>query len=250
MNVLITGASSRLAQAIAGLLGQHHRLRLMDWVAVEPPAKGESFQGDLREPRDAWQAMRGIQALIHTAAFPPDLPAAGLAREQALLELGARGTHVLLSAAVEAGVRRCVYAGTLALFRDYPDDVYISEEWKPLPSLRMEEMSNYLGELTCREFARTYRLTATSLRLGTLVLEEETEGLTPDPSWLDLRDAAQAFQCALQLDYSDEVSWFRRWHLYHVCAEIPNPRFLIDAAKRIGYQPVHNFQSHWAAAEG
>ena len=53
--------------------------------------------------------------------------------EQALLERATRGTHVLLSAAVEAGVGRVVYGSTLAVFAAYPDDVYISERWEPQP---------------------------------------------------------------------------------------------------------------------
>jgi nucleoside-diphosphate-sugar epimerase len=249
MNILITGASSRLAQYIAAALGREHQLLLMDRVPVDPPENARFFQGDILEPDDAWRAVRGMQALIHTAAPPPDLPEPGLARDQALLELGTRGTHVLLSAAVQAGVRRCVYAGTLGLFGAYPDEVYISENWKPLPSLEMVQMSNYLGELACREFAHEHRLTATALRLGELVLEEETADLPPDPSWLDLRDAAQAFQCALRLDASDEVSWVRRWSVYHICADIPNPKYLIESARQIGYQPVHNFQGRQSAAK-
>jgi nucleoside-diphosphate-sugar epimerase len=249
MNILITGAANRLAQAIAEALGREHHLRLMDRVAVEPPDRAEFFQGDILDPDDAWRAVRGMQALIHTASPPPDLPAGELAGEQALLELGTRGTHELLSAAVKAGIRRCAYAGTLDIFSSYPDDVYISENWKPLPPPEMGTMSNYLGELVCREFAWDYRLTATSLRLGRLVEEEETEGLEPDPLWLDLRDAALAFQCALRLDRSDEVAWSRRWSVYHICADIPNPRCLIDRARSIGYEPVHNFQDRWQAWE-
>jgi nucleoside-diphosphate-sugar epimerase len=247
MEVLITGAASRLGREIAAAIGQEHRLRLMDTVAVDPPEKSEFFAGSILDPDDAWRAVRGVDAVIHTAALPLPLPAGDLKSEGDRLEWAARGTHVLLSAAADAGVRSCVYAGTLAVFKDYPDDVYISENWKPLPRLEMAEMSNYLGELVCREFVREYRLTCTSLRLGELVPEEETEGRTPDLLWLDPRDAAQAFQCALRLDSSD-AEWFRRWNIFHVCADIPNPKYLIDRARSIGYRPVHNFQASWSAA--
>jgi len=249
MDVLITGAASPLGREIAAAIVQEHRLRLMDTVAVEPPEQCEFFAGSLLDPDDAWRAVRGMDAVILTAAPPAELPEEELAHENALLEWVARGTHVLLSAAVEAGVRRCVYAGTLAIFRDYPDDVYISENWKPLPRLQMGEMSNYMGELVCQEFARENRLTCTSLRLGELVLEEEAEGRRPDLMWLDPRDAAQAFGSALRLDFSDELAWYRRWRVLHVCADIPNPKYLIDRAKSIGFAPVHNFQASWPAVE-
>ena len=248
MNVLITGAASPLGQALAGRLASQHRLRLMDRVAVPTPEKAEAFVGDLLDPASVWQAVRGMHAVIHTAAPPPDLPGPGLARDQALLELATRGTHVLASAMVEAGIRRLVYAGTLAIFRAYADDVYITENWKPLPGTDMEVMSNYLGELGCREFAMAHRLTATAVRLGTLVLEEDVLGQPPDLAWLDLRDAAQAFEGPLAIDNSDEVSWVRRWSVIHACADLAHPKYLIDVARRHGFRPEHNFQAHWQAA--
>ena len=246
MKILVTGASSRLAQAVVAELGQEHSLRLMEGVPVTPPEKAESVQGSLLNPDDAWRAVRGMEAVIHTGEPPPDLPEGGLARDQALLDLATRGTHNLFKAAVEAGVRRLLYAGALAVFSPYPDDVYISELWKPLPTPEMGEMSRYLGEQVCREFARDYTVTATSLRLGKLTLEEEVAGQTPDLMWLDLRDAAQAFRCALGRDNGRDVSWTRRWAVCHVGADIPNPKYLTSQAlTNMGYKPAHNFRANW-----
>ncbi len=246
MKILITGASSRLAQAVVAEFGQEHQLRLLDSVPVEPSEKVEAVQGSLLNPDDAWRAVRGMEAVIHTGEPPPDLPEGGLPRDQALLDLATRGTHNLFKAAVEAGVRRLLYAGTLAIFSSYPDDVYISDLWKPLPTPEMGELSRYLGEQVCREFARDYLVTGTSLRLGKLTLEEEVAGQPPDLIWLDLRDAAQAFRRALGRDNGRDVSWTRRWAVYHVCADIPNPKYLTSQALRnMGYTPAHNFRANW-----
>lgn len=250
MNVLVTGGASRLAREIVTALAGEHHFRLMDRVATAPPEGVEFVQGDLLDPRDVWLAVRGMQAIIHTAAPPPDLPASGLARDHELLELGTRGTHVLLSAAVEAGVRRVVYAGTLRLFDAYADDITITENWQPLPSLDMAEMSNYLGELGCREFAFAHRLTATSLRLGALVAAEEVADRVPDPLWLDVRDAARAFGYALKLDDSDAVQAAWRWHVYHICAAHDNPRFLVEAAGAMGFTPMYGFTGNGPTAGG
>lgn len=246
MKILITGASSRLAQAILAELGREHSLRLMDSVPVEPPEKSEFIQGSLLNPEDAWRAVRGMEAVIHTGEPPPDLPGDGLRRDQMLLDLATRGTHNLFKAAVEAGVKRLLYAGTLAIFRAYPDDVYINELQKPLPGPEMGEMSRYLGELTCREFVRDCMVTATCLRLGALALEEEVAGQAPDLMWLDLRDAAQAFRVALNRDSSRDASWARRWAVWHVGAAIPNPKYLTSKTLTdLGYKPAHNFQGNW-----
>src|SRR5437588_4791093 len=107
-------------------------------------------------------------------------------------------------------------------------------------------MTKYLGELTCREFARDHMVTVTCLRLGELVLEEEVAGQPPNLMWLDLRDAAQAFQAALRRDQSSAVAWTRRWTVYHIAAPILNAKYLIEQATRMGYQPQHSFAAHWA----
>ena len=75
------------------------------------------------------------------------------------MDLATRGTHLLFKAAVEAGVKRFIYGSTLEIFGNYPDDIYISEFYKPLPKPEIHQLTRYLGELTCREFARTYLIT-------------------------------------------------------------------------------------------
>ena len=243
MNILITGASSQLAQAIATELKEDHNVRLMDSVPVDVAEGCDFSQGNILDPEDSWEALRGIDTLIHTGEPPTDLPSDELEREQMLLDLATRGTHVLFSAAVEAGIKKFICASTLSIFSAYPDDVYITELWKPLPSPEIVEMTKYLGELTAREFAREHLVTVTGLRLGELVLEEAVQRETPSLAWLDIRDAAGAFRCALNRDSSNSVWWTQRWAVYHICADIPNPKFLINQARGIGYQPTHDFQS-------
>ena len=175
MEVLITGASSALGRAVAAELAAGHKLRLFDSIVVDAGDNARSIAGELTDPETVWKAVRGVDAILHLGEPPPDLPDDGLAREQALLDYATRGTHVLFRAGVDAGVRRFVFGSTLEVFRDYPDNVYISENWKPLPSPRMEVMSRYLGEGVCRCFACDNRIGVTVLRLGRLVLEEEVE---------------------------------------------------------------------------
>ncbi|MBM3265408.1 MAG: NAD(P)-dependent oxidoreductase [candidate division Zixibacteria bacterium] len=247
MNILITGAASTLAREIAVALGETHQLRLMDEVPVEPPEKAEFFQGTLLEQDDVWRAVRGMHAVLHTGEVPPNLPDDPLARDQRRLDLATRGTHNLFKAGVEAGVKRFVYGSTLDIFRPYSDEVYISEMWKPLPSPDMPEMSRYLGELICREFARDFMVTVTALRLGKMVYEEQVAGQKPDLLWVDYRDACQAFRTALDRDACDQVWWTRRWTMCHICADIPNPKYLITHAGHLGYRPEHRFAAHWNA---
>ena len=122
MNVLITGAESRLGQAIARELAPGNRLRL--WGTGDPPSElGENityFEGDLRDPDVAWHAVRNMQAIVHTGEPPPNLPEDDLVCESELLDLATRGTHVLFKAGIEAGIKRFVYGSTLQIFEAYP----------------------------------------------------------------------------------------------------------------------------------
>ena len=168
MNVLITGADSRLGQAVAGALMSGNRLRL--WGNGEAPdgldENVEWCTGDMCDPDVSWQAVRDMHAIVHTAEAPDGLPDDDLACEQALLDLRTRGTHVLFLAGLEAGVKRFLYGSTLEVFEAYPDDVYISEMWRPLPSPDKFQLTRYLGEMTAREFARDFPVAVTALRLG------------------------------------------------------------------------------------
>jgi len=248
MRILLTGAASDLGRALTSeLQAAGHQLRLVDSEAVTASPATEACAADLTNAEDSWRAVRGVDAVIHTGEPPLNTPADGEAREIFLLDYYTRGTHVLLKAAVEAGVKRVVYGSTLDLFRPYPDDVYISEMWRPLPTPDIEPMARYLGELTCREFARDFLVGISALRLGTMALEEEVVGQTPDLMWLDRRDTVQAFCGALERNNADNPNWSRRWELFHVCATPPNPKYLCDRAAQI-VEPQHHFAPAWKAA--
>jgi nucleoside-diphosphate-sugar epimerase len=188
------------------------------------------------------EAVRDIDVVIHTGQPPPALPADVLLYEEMLLDLATRGTHVLCQAAVEAGVKRLVYGSTLEVFGDYPDTVFVTEHYKPLPTTEPRVLAQYLGEVVCREFARDYEFTATALRLGRLVWEEDLVGGKPDLLWLDIRDAASAFVQAIERDDSDSLNWVVRWAVYHICAPVPNAKFLIGRAEGMGYAPKRDLQ--------
>lgn len=236
MRVLITGAASALGQAVATALAGTAQVRLMDDCAP-PRQEVEWIAARLTDADAAWQAVRRVDAVVHTGEPPPAPECA-----EDLLDRATRGTHVLLQAAVEAGVKRFVYGSTLEVFRAYPDTVYVTEHYKPLPGPELKVLARYLGELTCREFARDYPITGTALRLGKLVWEEEVVGRERDLMWVDVRDAAQAFCAALTRDASASLDWVPRWAVYHIAAPIAQPKFLLDRAQAMGYRPQHAFR--------
>ncbi len=249
MKALITGATSDLGRAITVELASDHELRLTDAVdAADDTGGHEYIRADLRDADAAAALVAGVEAVIHTCETPDAFEEESSTREELLLDVATRGAHVLMTAAVEAGVQRVVCAGTLEVFASYPDDVYISELWKPAPSPAMDSFAKYLGELTVREFARDYAITGTCRRLGRLVREEDVAGHPVDLMWVDIRDAAQAFRAALGRDASDDLRFAERWDMLHICADIPNAKFLIgEAVRSIGYAPSRSLSAHHSA---
>lgn len=244
MRVLLTGAASALGREIASALqdGQdgNEVRRLDDCAPID--AAGGWVQASLVDREAIWQAVRDIDVVIHSGEPPPSLPADPLAQEEMLLDLATRGTHVLFQAAIAAGIKRFVYGSTLQVFSSYPDTVYITEHYKPLPTTQPHVLSRYLGEITCREFARDFAITATALRLGKLVWAEEVVGQELDWMWVDMRDAAQAFCQAIGRDNGAALDWVARWAVYHICAPMPNAKFLIGRAQGMGYAPQYDLQ--------
>ena len=238
MRILVTGAASALGQEVATALAvdENVQLRLLDDCAAQRQDV-EWIDARLTDPDAVRQAVRDVDAVVHTGE-PPPAPES----EEALLDRATRGTHVLLQAAVEAGVKRFVYGSTLEVFRAYPDTVYVTEYYKPLPPTEMAVLARYLGEIACREFAREYPITVTALRLGKLVREEEVAGQECDLMWVDIRDAAQAFCAALARDASASLNWVPRWAVYHIAAPLAHPKFLLDRAKSMGYRPQREFR--------
>ena len=164
MNALIVGVASALGREVAVALESETKLRrLDDCEPVEGP--GEWVEGSLVNTEAMWRAVREIDVLIHTGEPPPDLPGDSLAREEVLLDLATRGTHVLL----QSGRR-------------------------------------------CRGQA------------------------------LYLRQHLRSFSAYPERGQSQAADWGLRWAVYHICAPIPNPKFLLGRAEGIGYRSQRDFQ--------
>jgi nucleoside-diphosphate-sugar epimerase len=240
--VLIAGARGRLGRAVAEVLHADFALRQLDDAPLEGGESVETCAGSLLNAADAARAVRGVDAVIHTGDPPDDLPVAGIERERALLDLATRGTYNLCHAAVEAGVRRLVFASTLHLFDPYPDDLNIDTTFRPRPSTEIEPMTRFLGEQTCQQFARNHKFTVTVLRFGTLVRVGETAPQTVRAPWLDVRDAAAGCRGALKFDDSDAPTWIPRWRVFHVCAREGGSRFYCDVSKALSFELRHRFE--------
>jgi nucleoside-diphosphate-sugar epimerase len=221
MRVLITGADTPLGKLAVEALGEAHKLRLCD---ARPHAESAAHRADLREPEEVAPLAAGMDAVLHLEPYAT-APTPDADAEKRVLDRAARGTHVLLHAALKAGVRRVVLASRLELMAAYPEEIHVDETFRPLPEADAVSLAPWLAELTLREFVRAEAITGVCLRFGPL--GDAPEGTTP-------ADAAEALRRALAMDLGDRKY---RWWLYHIGSTV---RYPLGAAS----QPPFRFERH------
>jgi UDP-glucose 4-epimerase len=169
---LVTGGAGFIGSHIAEtLLKQGHTVRIFDNLATGrksnleplmecPSGKLELLYGDLRSKETMRTAMEGVEVVFHQGALA-SVPRS-IADPVTSLETNVNGTHHVLLAARDAGVRRVVYASSSSVYGNTPA-LPKREDMPPAP------MSPYAahklsGELLCQVFTHVYGLETVALR--------------------------------------------------------------------------------------
>ena len=209
MRVLITSGATSLAQALARDLSPQHDLTLTDLVDVK--TEFDFVRCELGHEGETESMVDGMDAIVHLAELPD-----GLRNDEREVDFHTRCTYNLMVAAREKNVRHVVYLSSLSLFETCDPNWNVTEQWAPRPSTDAAPLGKYLGEFTCREFAREHSVRVTCLRLGEV-------GGDGDAA-LSVKDAVRAIASALTKEGP-------LWRVLHVQTEVENARFPIDQAK-------------------
>lgn len=211
------------------LTGARHELGLPVREALE--ASGyvvSSTDADLTDPAAVTPLVDGVAAIVH---LEPLALVAVMANSGEVLDTASRGTHMLMKAALEAGVLYVVQGSTLTVMDAYGTDLEVTEQWRPRPRPEPKQLAPYLAELVGREFTRdvslSHWLQIVCLRFATL----------DGPDSLNPADAAVAVVKALsRLLQSDAKARGHRWNVLHIDAPSPGARYSSHgAARAIGY---------------
>ncbi|HET6439505.1 MAG TPA: NAD-dependent epimerase/dehydratase family protein [Anaeromyxobacter sp.] len=216
MRLLVTGGGGFLGSALLPLLlRQGHEVRLLQRSpAPEALAAGvEVMQGSVEDATQVCAALHGVEAVYHLAGrveFDPGDP-------PALYALHVQGTRTVLEAAAAAGVRRAVMAstsGTMAVF----DEERTGTEADPYPIRLVAGWPYYLSKIfqekTALRISRDTGLPLITLNPSLLLGPGDLRLSSTDVVWkflerripampggglsfVDVRDAAQAFAAAL-----------------------------------------------------
>ncbi len=209
MRVLITSAGTALARALAEDLSRQHEVTLTDVVEVSTEFAFRTCE--LGHDGDTESLVDGMDAIVHVAQLPERQRT-----DESEIDFQTRCTYNLMAAAREKNVRHVVYLSSLSLFETCDPNWNVTEQWAPRPSTDAGPLGKYLGEFTCREFAREHSVRVTCLRLGEV-------GGDGDAA-LSVTDAVRAIASALTIDGP-------MWRVLHVQSEVENARFPVDQAK-------------------
>ena len=136
-----------------------------------------------------------------------------------------RQLYNLLHAASESGVKRCVYVSSLELFRDYEENLTVTENWRSLPPTDDSALlACHLGEVVCKEFARDRRIEVVNIRLGFPIVEGGT--LDTEASGASAAISAEDALGAIVNALSEDLN--RQWQVIHVQSKVTNQRFLMQ----------------------
>lgn len=169
-HVLVTGSAGAIGDPVCrALLARGHRVRGMDRVVSESAAdRGhtgfEAVRVELEDRDGVKAAMRGIDSVVHLAAFPDDA-------DFSLLEgPNVRGLLHVLDGARQEGVRRVVLASSIQVLDGWWDLTR-----KEPASAEIETPSNHYAltkvwaERAGEMYARCYGLSVIAVRVAFMV---------------------------------------------------------------------------------
>ena len=226
--ILITSAEHRLAQALADTLSADHQVLLTARGDVQ--TNHPFTKSDLGHEEPTNELVQGVGAIVHVAEAMPgeDL--------HSQIDHLTRCTYNLLLAASEADVSRVVFISTLEMMTAYDSDFLVEERWRPQPSLSAPGLPKYLGEFTCREFARACEFDIVVLRVGEVVGSADPR----TPTSIAEEDAVQAVSLALNGKVEDNAQSLGRWAVFHVSSGADARFSSARANGMLGYEPRGN----------
>jgi len=173
MKYLVTGGAGFIgSHLVHRLLEQGESVRVLDnfstgkrenLVDLTRQFNGDRFEvleGDLRNPSDLEEAVRGVEVIFHEAAFV-SVPQS-MQEPQTCFDVNITGTSRLFDLARAAGVRRVVVASTAAIYGD-SDALPLVEETLPQP-LSPYAVSKRVDEMYAELFTSSFGLEAVALR--------------------------------------------------------------------------------------
>jgi uronate dehydrogenase len=236
VRLLVTGAAGNMGRLLRPRLARPGRtLRLVDIAPQEDAGPDEEVvTASVTDPTAMAAACAGVDALLHLGGLSVEAP------WREILAVNVDGTHTLLEAARQAGVRRVILASS-----NHAAGYYTREEAPPdgLPADVPARPDTYYGvskaatEALGRLYADRFGLSVVCVRIGTCFPEPgSVRGLS---TWMSPDDGARLVEAALAVsDPGFRLVWgisrnTRRW-------------WSLAEGEAIGYHPVDDAERYAA----
>jgi UDP-glucose 4-epimerase len=171
-SVLVTGGCGFIGANLAPkLIKAGYEVRILDNFSkgnrafLEDASKYEIIEADIRDQASVVDALNGIDAVIHLAAFGSVVESVESPAEN--FSVNAEGTFKVLSAAREAGVSQVVFSSTGGALIGNANPP-VSEDSVPRP-ISPYGASKLAGEGYCCAFAHSYDMSITALRFANVI---------------------------------------------------------------------------------
>ena len=165
MKVLVTGGAGFIGSNLAdAFLAAGHEVRVLDDLSTgfveNVPHQADLIEGDVSDVEAVTKAVDGVELVIHLAAHRAVLRSVEdpLTTDTA----NTHGTLIVLKSALDAGVRRVVYASSSSVYGLNPP-MPTSETAPPRP-LSPYGVTKLAGEHYCRVFAELYGMETVAFR--------------------------------------------------------------------------------------
>jgi nucleoside-diphosphate-sugar epimerase len=215
MNVAVTGGSGHLGRHVVKLLVEKgHQVTNLDRERPEDWRLSRFIRLNLADAAEVFDALAMVkpEGVVHLAANPQPM---GNPRHPLFMQ-NVGISHAVMQAAGDLGVRRIVYASSEQASgwtsqHQAPRRIPMDEA-AMVPPTSAYALSKLVGEVIAESMVATYpEMSAVSLRLNYVFAPDQYERMRkwqgnvdyPSPnfwSYIDARDAAEAFRLALEAD--------------------------------------------------
>ena len=209
MNVLLVGGSGHVGTMTLPYMKEHHNFRVLD-LAPPKDKSIEYIQGSVTDVDIVQEALKGMDTFVYMVMLRPTSDRSSAADFPAIVanyDVNAKGLHIVLHAAREAGIRHGVYTSTFTVHErtrnSFPD-----EDIVPRDNPGVYGLTKSFGEQVCEYFAREHNMSLIALRItGPSTREQwlERRSQPKDPSvhiwWTDEEDLARAYLAAISVEH-------------------------------------------------
>ncbi|MCK6471989.1 MAG: NAD(P)-dependent oxidoreductase [Planctomycetes bacterium] len=191
--ILITGPGGRVGKWTLKPLMERFDVRVYDLRKL--PEDPDGVVGDLQDLNVLRQAMAGREAVLHLAATSDEAPFV-----EQLVPNNVVGVYNVFEAAVQAGVKRVVFASTVQTMQAASTQEFVKVSDPVRPCTRYGA-TKVFGEALGRYYFEKHKLEVVAIRIGWFAGYDDP-ALKKDrvcrKCWLSPRDAVGLFSAAME----------------------------------------------------